>query len=182
MNRFRVMCTDIPDVQVIEGPAYEDKRGFFMECHQEGEFQQLGLHARFLQDNYSFSSPNVLRGLHYQVNKPQGKLVRVLQGEIFDVAVDLRRDSRTFGKHVSCRLSETNRRMLWIPPGFAHGFLVVSGPAGCYYKVTEVQYPEFERTLRWDDPFIGIPWPLKQAPILSQKDANGTAWSEAEKY
>ncbi len=176
----------IADVIVLEPRVIGDDRGFFLESYSERTFQQLGLPTRFVQDNHSKSLRSVLRGLHYQLGTPQGKVVRVLQGEIYDVAVDLRRSSSTFGKWVGEILNDTNRRMLWIPPGFAHGFLVLSDTAEVAYKASEFYAPENERSLLWNDPAVGIEWPLHliepAGPILSARDARGCPLAEADIY
>lgn len=181
---MKITSTEIPDVLVLEPQVYEDARGFFLEAFQARRFAEAGLPTEFVQDNHSRSKEGVLRGLHYQIRQPQGKLVRVVCGEVFDVAVDLRRASETFGKWVGVRLSAENKRLLWIPPGFAHGFYVLRGWADLLYKVTDYYAPEWDRTIRWDDPEIGIQWPLKEGepPIVSQKDAQGCAFSEAEVF
>jgi dTDP-4-dehydrorhamnose 3,5-epimerase len=172
----------IPDVLLLEPVLHEDARGYFMETWNAAVFERLGIKARFIQDGVARSRRNVLRGLHYQVVEPQGKLVRVSQGEVFDVAVDLRRGSPSFGKWVSDRLSAENRRMLWIPPGFAHGYLVVSDGADVQYKISGEYRPEHERTIAWDDRDLGIDWPLKGSPILSAKDERGSRLVEAEAF
>ena len=170
---IRVTPTAIPEVLVIEPKVFGDARGFFVESFNARDFREAtGLDVTFVQDNHSGSSRGVLRGLHYQIQQPQGKLVRVVQGRVFDVAVDLRRCSPTFGRWVGETLSAENRRQLWIPPGFAHGFLVLSEWAECLYKSTDFYAPEHERALRWDDPAVGIVWPLDRVPILAAKDAN----------
>lgn len=174
----------IPGVLRIEPSRFEDERGTFMEVYQAREFADAGITLPFVQDNQSQSRCGVLRGLHYQLRHPQGKLVRVLSGEIFDVAVDLRRPSPTFGQWVSETLSGENRIMLWVPPGFAHGFYVLSDWAEVVYKATDYYAPEWERTLRWDDPAIGIPWPVTEGtfPALSPKDATGMTLDQCESY
>ena len=178
--------TAIPDVVLLEPKIFGDERGFFYESWSERTFQQLGLPTRFVQDNHSRSLRGVLRGIHYQLHQPQGKLVRVLSGEVFDVAVDLRRSSPTFGQWVGEFLSEANRQQLWIPPGFGHAFLVLSDTAEFAYKASEFYAPQQERTLLWNDPDVAIAWPLHlirpEAPILSAKDAVGTLLSQAETY
>lgn len=176
--------TNIPDVIRIEPKVFEDDRGFFMETFQAGEFRTAGIPTTFVQDNHSRSRQGVLRGLHYQIRQAQGKLVRVVLGEVFDVAVDLRKKSPTFGRWVSTRMSSENKLELWIPAGFAHGFYVLSQWAEIIYKVTIPYAPEWERTLRWDDPQVGIEWPLLEGypPILSPKDASGRPLSQAEVY
>ncbi|ANG61788.1 dTDP-4-dehydrorhamnose 3,5-epimerase [Marinobacterium aestuarii] len=164
---------EIPDVVLITPKVFEDERGFFMECFRQNEFEaQCGAHS-FVQENHSHSKQGVLRGLHYQVERPQGKLVRVTRGEVFDVAVDIRQSSPTFGKWVGVYLSEANKQMLWVPPGFAHGFYVSSEEAELQYKCTDYYAPEHERCIRWDDPGIGIEWPSSD-PLLSIKDSKGS--------
>ena len=171
----------IPDVMLVKPRVFGDDRGFFFEIWEARKFAQAGIHAEFVQDNYSRSVRNTLRGLHYQIRQTQGKLVRVTQGEVFDVAVDLRRSSATFGRHVSVVLSADNKQQLWIPPGFAHGFYVLSETAEFFYKCTDYYAPEHERTLSWDDPTLAIPWPLKgEAPILSPKDRQGKSLAAAD--
>lgn len=181
---MRIIDTAIADVKLIEPRVFGDARGFFMEVWNARTFAEQGLKLEFVQDNHSASRQGALRGLHYQIRQPQGKLVRVAAGEVFDVAVDLRRSSRTFGQWVGYRLSAENKRQLWVPPGFAHGFYVLSERAEFLYKCTDFYAPEHERTLRWDDPQIGIDWPLvrEQAPVLSDKDANGVFLQDAEVY
>jgi dTDP-4-dehydrorhamnose 3,5-epimerase len=176
--------TSIPDVILIEPKVFGDQRGFFMEVYQAERFRQAGIRAEFLQDNHSGSSQGILRGLHYQIRHAQGKLVRVITGEIFDVAVDIRRHSPTFGQWVGHQLSSQNKIQMWIPPGFAHGYYVVSDWAEVLYKATDFYSPEWERTLLWNDPEIGIDWPLLDGnvPILSAKDSEGELLSEAEVY
>ena len=174
----------IADVVLLEPRVFEDRRGFFFESFNQREFRQAtGVEAEFVQDNYSRSERHVLRGLHYQVVRPQGKLVRVVAGEVFDVAVDLRRSSPTFGQWVGHVLSASNRRQLWLPPGLAHGFLVLSDGAESLYKTTDYYAPEHERCIVWDDSTLGIDWPLQdQEPVLSRKDAAGKVFLEAETY
>jgi dTDP-4-dehydrorhamnose 3,5-epimerase len=162
--------------------VFGDERGFFLESYNEKMFADLGIRARFVQDNHSYSGRNVLRGLHYQVQQVQGKLVRVVQGEILDVAVDLRRSSASFGKWDTARLSGDNKRMMWIPPGFAHGFRVVSDAAHVMYKATDYYAPQFERTLAWNDPDLSITWGLEDDPIVSAKDQHGIALHDAETF
>lgn len=176
--------TRIPDVLLIKPQVFEDNRGFFMETWQAKTFAQAGIHAEFVQDNHSYSEQGVLRGLHYQIQNPQGKLVRVITGEIFDVAVDLRKRSSTFGAWVGKRLSAENKQMLWIPTGFAHGFYVLSEHAECIYKCTDYYAPQHERTLVWNDPDLGISWPIckETDPIVSKKDAAGTTLNEADVF
>ena len=173
----------IPDVILIEPKVFGDERGFFFESFNQQTFQNLtGIKANFVQDNHSKSAANVLRGLHYQIEQAQGKLVRVTSGEVFDVAVDIRRQSATFGKWVGVLLSAENKRQLWLPPGFAHGFVVLNDNTEFLYKTTDYYAPQHERCIRWDDPAIGIEWPISQAPILSGKDQLGVAFSEAEVF
>jgi dTDP-4-dehydrorhamnose 3,5-epimerase len=173
----------IPEILLITPKVFRDERGFFFESWQQQVFADAGIRADFVQDNHSRSIINVLRGLHYQIRQPQGKLIRVIVGEVFDVAVDLRRSSPTFGKWAGAVLSAENFQMLWIPPGFAHGFLVLSDIAEFVYKATDFYAPQYERTIRWNDPQIQIDWPLQgQTPILSTKDANGAAFQNAEVF
>ncbi len=179
---MKLLPSAIPDVQLIEPKVFGDERGFFYESWNKKVLQALGLDADFVQDNHSKSARNVLRGLHYQIRHPQGKLVRVIAGEVFDVAVDLRRSSPTFGKSVSFTLSAENKRMAWIPPGFAHGFCVTSDYAEFLYKTTDYWYPEHERTLLWNDPALAIDWPLTGEPVLAAKDKTGTPLAGAETY
>jgi dTDP-4-dehydrorhamnose 3,5-epimerase len=175
--------TDIPDVLLVEPRVFGDERGFFMETYRASRLAEAGVSAEFVQDNHSGSRRGILRGLHYQIRRPQGKLVRAVAGEIYDVAVDVRRDSPTCGRWVGYRLSAENRRQLWIPPGFAHGFYVVSEWAEVVYKATDYYAPEWERTVRWDDPEVGIAWPLAGGPpSLSAKDAAGKPLAEAELF
>ncbi|MHB1385398.1 MAG: dTDP-4-dehydrorhamnose 3,5-epimerase, partial [Bellilinea sp.] len=176
--------TDIPDLLLIEPKVYRDERGFFMETYQQRLFVEAGLPDNFVQDNHSGSHKGILRGLHYQVTQPQGKLVRVVVGEVFDVAVDLRKSSPTFGRWVGARLSAENKRIFWIPPGFGHGYYVLSDWAEFVYKATAFYAPEFERTILWNDPQIGIEWPLLDgnAPLLSSKDAAGKLLSQAQVF
>ncbi len=171
---MKVTPTAIPDVLLIEPKVFGDDRGFFFESYNQQAFEQAtGIGVTFVQDNHSKSAKNVLRGLHYQIKQPQGKLVRVVQGEVFDVAVDIRKDSKTHGKWVGQILSAENKRQLWIPPGFAHGFLTLSETAEVLYKTTDYYAPEHERCIAWDSPEIGINWPLTAAPLLSAKDRAG---------
>jgi dTDP-4-dehydrorhamnose 3,5-epimerase len=175
--------TAIPEVLIIEPAVFGDKRGFFFESWNRKAFAKLvGREVEFVQDNHSASARGVLRGLHYQVRQPQGKLVRVVAGEVFDVAVDLRRSSPTFGRWVGERLSAANQRMMWVPEGFAHGFLVLSESAEFLYKTTDYYAPEHERTLLWNDPALGIAWPLEGAPLLKPKDAAGIPLASAESF
>jgi dTDP-4-dehydrorhamnose 3,5-epimerase len=179
---MRVVPTAIPDVPEIEPRVFEDARGCFFESWNRRAFAQAGIVADFVQDNHSRSVRGVLRGLHYQIEHAQGKLVRVVAGEVYDVAVDLRTSSPTFGQHVAATLSAANRRMLFIPPGFAHGFLVVSDAAEFLYKTTDYWYPAHERTLLWNDPALGIAWPLDGAPTIAPKDAAGVPIVRAPVY
>lgn len=179
---MRIAPTEIPDVLIIEPKVFGDERGFLFESWNRRTLADLGLDIDFVQDNHSRSAKNVLRGLHYQIEHAQGKIVRAVVGEIFDVAVDLRRGSPTFGKWVGFMLSAENKRMAWIPPGFAHGYCVVSDIAECLYKTTDYWSPEHERTLAWDDPALAIPWPLSGPPILAAKDAVGKRLADAETY
>lgn len=179
---MNVLPTAIPDLKIIEPNVFGDERGFFFESWNARAFATEGISVPFVQDNHSRSARRVLRGLHYQIKQPQGKLVRVIAGEVFDVAVDLRRSSATFGKWVGATLSADNKRMLWIPPGFAHGFLVTSDYAEFLYKATDYYAPEHERTLAWNDRRLAIDWPTDREPVLSRKDANGTPLADAETY
>lgn len=176
--------TAIPDVIILEPAVFGDDRGFFFESFNERKFRELTkVTLPFVQDNHSKSSKHVLRGLHYQIRQPQGKLVRVISGTVFDVAVDLRKSSPTFGQWVGVELSGENKRQLWVPPGFAHGFVVTSDSAEFLYKTTDYWAPEHERALRWDDPAVGIDWPLDDcAPQLSAKDSQASLLSEAETF
>jgi dTDP-4-dehydrorhamnose 3,5-epimerase len=174
--------TPLPGVLLLEPKVFGDARGFFLESYNEKVMDGLGIKARFLQDNQSYSTRSVLRGLHYQVCHPQGKLVRVVTGEIFDIAVDLRRSSPTFGRWHGASLSGENKRMLWIPPGFAHGFRVVSDGAHVLYKATDFYHPECERTLAWNDPDVNIDWQLDGEPVISAKDALGLPFKQAETF
>jgi len=179
----RAIQTAIPDLLIIEPKVFGDERGFFFESFNRREFAGLvGREVDFVQDNHSRSANNVLRGLHYQIRHPQAKLVRVIQGTVLDVAVDIRKGSPTFGRHVALELSAENKRMLWIPEGFAHGFVVISDSAECLYKTTDYWYPEYERCIRWNDPTLAIDWKLKAAPVLSAKDAQGKTLAEAELF
>ena len=180
---MQVVKTAISDVLILEPKVFGDDRGFFFESFNQQTFQKLtGVKADFVQDNHSKSAANVLRGLHYQIEQPQGKLVRVTSGEVFDVTVDIRRQSVTFGKWVGVLLSAENKRQLWVPTGFAHGFVVLKDNTELLYKTTDYYAPQHERCIRWDDPAIGIEWPIAQAPILSGKDQQGVALSEAEVF
>jgi dTDP-4-dehydrorhamnose 3,5-epimerase len=178
-----VIPTAIPDVLIIEPQVFGDERGFFFESFNRRQFAELtGRDVDFVQDNHSRSVKNVLRGLHYQIQQPQGKLVRVVQGAVFDVAVDIRRSSPTFGRHVTLELSAENKRMLWMPEGFAHGFMVLSDTAEFLYKTTNYYAPEHERSIAWNDPAIAIQWPLDGAPALSAKDQQGKLLAAAEHF
>jgi dTDP-4-dehydrorhamnose 3,5-epimerase len=177
-----VTRTAIPDVLVIEPKVFGDARGFFLESWNAKAFAEAGVPAAFVQDNHSRSPRGVLRGLHYQIRQPQGKLVRAVTGEVFDVAVDLRRASPTFGRWVGERLSGDNKRMLWIPPGFGHGFLVLSESADFLYKTTDYYAPEHERVIAWNDPELAIKWPLAGTPTLSGRDAAGARFRDAEVF
>jgi dTDP-4-dehydrorhamnose 3,5-epimerase len=180
---MKVTTTAIPDVLILEPRVFEDNRGFFLESYNQQRFDDaVGRNVRFLQDNHSRSLRHVLRGLHYQIHQPQGKLVRVIAGEVFDVAVDLRRSSPTFGKFVSIVLSAANKKQLWIPEGFAHGFLVLSEAAEFLYKTTDYYSPQDERCVIWNDPAIGIDWPKDGEPMLSAKDLAGLPLSKAEVF
>lgn len=176
--------TLLPELMIIEPKVFADDRGFFMETYQAREFGRAGIPTEFVQDNHSGSHKGVLRGLHYQVKQPQGKLVRVAAGEVFDVVVDLRRKSPAFGKWAGFILSSQGKKQLWIPPGFAHGFYVLSDWAEVIYKATDYYAPQYERTLLWDDPALGIEWPipLEQAPTVSLKDASGSPLATADVF
>jgi len=179
----KAIPTAIAQVLVVEPAVFGDARGAFFESWNRRAFSKLaGRDVDFVQDNHSVSARGVLRGLHYQVRQPQGKLVRVVAGEVFDVVVDLRRSSPTFGRWVGERLSAQNRRMMWVPEGFAHGFLVLSDIAEFLYKTTDYYAPEHERTLLWNDPAVGVEWPLEGAPVLKPKDAAGTPLASAETF
>jgi dTDP-4-dehydrorhamnose 3,5-epimerase len=179
---FKKISTSLPEVFILEPRVFGDERGFFLESYNELKMAEIGITDKFVQDNHSCSSRNVLRGLHYQVKHPQGKLVRVAEGEILDVAVDLRRRSPEFGKWEAVRLSGENNRMLWIPVGFAHGFRVLSDKAHVLYKATDFYTPEHERTLAWNDPHLNIEWELDSDPIVSIKDQRGAAFDDAEVF
>ena len=180
---YTVTPTDIPEVLILEPLVFGDARGFFYESFNGRDFSQAtGLNVSFVQDNHSKSAQGVLRGLHYQIQHAQGKLVRVVQGEVFDVAVDLRKRSATFGQWVGVHLSADNHRQLWVPPGFAHGFVVLSESAEFLYKTTDYWYPEHERSLLWNDPAVGIDWPLNGQPLLAAKDAAGKLLAQAEVF
>jgi dTDP-4-dehydrorhamnose 3,5-epimerase len=174
--------TSLPGVLLLEPRVFGDDRGFFLESYNERLFAELGIREKFVQDNHSYSGRNVLRGLHYQIQQPQGKLVRAITGEILDVAVDLRRSSPTLGKWESFRLSGDNKRMLWLPAGFAHGFCVVSETTHVTYKTTDFYAPQYERTVAWNDPELGINWELDGEPTISPKDRLGVPFQDAEKF
>lgn len=177
---MQIIPTAIADVLLIQPTVYTDERGYFLQSFQQQQYEQLlGRALNFVQDNHSHSKAGVLRGLHYQLAQPQAKLIRVVQGEIFDVAVDLRRSSATFGRWVGQRLSAQNQQQLWIPEGFAHGFLVLSESADVHYKTTDYYAPAAERSIRFDDPLLAIAWPLQGAPLLSAKDATAPAFADA---
>ena len=178
---MKVYPTEISDVLLLEPKVYQDERGFFLESFNRRTFREAtGLDVEFVQDNTAFSVRNVLRGLHYQIRQAQGKLIQAMAGDIFDVAVDLRRSSPTFGKWVGVNLSGGTHRMIWLPPGFAHGYLVLSEHAIVFYKTTDFYAPEHERTLLWSDPTLNIRWPLADKPIVSEKDRRGVAFASAE--
>jgi dTDP-4-dehydrorhamnose 3,5-epimerase len=179
---MRIEPTAIPDVLLVEPDVHGDARGFFFESYNRRALSAAGIDAEFVQDNHSRSRRGVLRGLHYQIQHAQGKLVRVAEGEVFDVAVDLRRRSPTFGRHVAMTLSAANRRMLYVPPGFAHGFIVTSESADFLYKTTDYWHPEHERTLLWNDRALGIAWPAGIEPILAAKDVAGVPLASADCY
>lgn len=179
---MRITPTALPDVLLIEPRVFGDDRGFFFESYNRRVLADAGIDAEFVQDNHSRSRRGVLRGLHYQIEHAQGKLVRVSSGEVFDVAVDIRSGSPTFGRWLGMTLSADNKRMLWIPPGYAHGFIVLSDAAEFLYKTTDYWYPEHERTLLWSDPEIGIAWPLDGEPALAAKDAAGRPLRLADVY
>ena len=180
---MQIKTTAIPNLLLLEPTVFGDERGFFYESYNQKHFAEMtGVTRKFVQDNHSKSARGVLRGLHYQIKQPQGKLVRVTSGEVFDVAVDLRKSSATFGKWVGMVLSAVNKRQLWIPEGFAHGFVVLSEHAEFLYKTTDYWAPEFERSLLWNDPAIGIDWPLDGEPLLSGKDKTGNLLANAEVF
>lgn len=180
---MRAIATSIPDVLIIEPKVFGDDRGFFFESFNKREFAKLvGRNVDFVQDNHSRSAQNVLRGLHYQIQHPQGKLVRVISGKVFDVTVDIRRSSPSFGKYIAVELSAENKRMLWIPEGFAHGFVVLSDSAEFLYKTTDYWHPEYERCIKWDDSTLQIDWQVSVPPLLSGKDAQGKYLAEAELF
>jgi len=180
---YTVTPTAIPEVLVLTPKVFGDTRGFFFESFNQRDFAEVaGLDVAFVQDNHSRSAKNVLRGMHYQIQNPQGKLVRVTEGAVFDVAVDMRKSSSTFGKWVGVELSADNKRQLWVPPGFAHGFVVLSDAAEFLYKTTDYWYPEYERSLLWNDPQVGIDWPIQDAPQLAKKDAEGSPFASADTF
>ena len=180
---MNIIATEIPDLLIIEPKVFGDSRGFFLESFNAREFARAtGVEARFVQDNHSRSQRGVLRGLHYQIDNPQGKLVRVTQGEVLDVAVDIRRSSPTFGRWVAARLNADDHRQFWIPPGFAHGFLVLSESADFLYKTTDYYNPAAERCIRWDDPQLAIDWGLEVPPLLSAKDQAGALLADADLF
>jgi len=179
---MNIIETTLPGVLLLKPKVFGDARGFFLESWNRQTFTELGLDLDFVQDNHSRSAKGVLRGLHYQLNDPQGKLVRVVSGAVFDVAVDLRKSSPHFGQWVGYELTADNHRMLWIPPGFAHGFLVLSDTADFLYKTTAYYSPQWDRGIRWDDPQIGVQWPLEDAPTLSAKDQSQPLLKDAEVY
>jgi dTDP-4-dehydrorhamnose 3,5-epimerase len=179
---MKVLQTPLAGALVLEPKVFADDRGFFLESYNERAFQEIGIRDKFVQDNHSYSKRGVLRGLHYQVQKPQGKLVRVVSGEVVDVFVDLRRSSRTFGRWHGVRLSGENRRLAWIPAGFAHGFYVLSESAHVLYKASEFYFPELERTVLWNDPDLKINWENVEEPLLSDKDKKGRRLKDAELF
>ena len=179
---MNVIQTAIPDILILEPKVFGDARGFFYESYNKRAMEAVGISEDFVQDNHSRSARNVLRGLHYQLKQPQGKLVRVTVGEVFDVAVDIRKSSHTFGKWVGIELSAENKRMAWIPPGFAHGFLVMSEYAEFLYKTTDYWAPEHERCIAWNDPDLAIDWPIQTEPQLSVKDKQGWLFKEADVF
>jgi dTDP-4-dehydrorhamnose 3,5-epimerase len=183
VKTLKISQTDIPDVLLIEPQVFGDDRGFFYESYNERALlEKANISGHFVQDNHSRSAKNVLRGLHYQIQQPQGKLVRVVVGEVFDVAVDLRKSSNYFGRSVGIHLSAENKQMLWIPPGFAHGFLVLSESAEFLYKTTDYYAPAHERTIAWNDPDLAIAWPFEVEPIVSAKDRMGKSLQEVEVF
>ncbi len=180
---MKIIHTEIPDVCILEPNVFGDSRGFFFESYNEKKFMQMsGLQVAFVQDNHSRSKKHVLRGLHYQVQQPQGKLVRVIGGEVFDVAVDIRRSSPTFGKWVGEYLTAENKRQMWVPSGFAHGFLVISDVAEVLYKTTDYWAPEHERCIQWNDPVLNVQWPITNNPLVSEKDEKGVSFQDAEVF
>ncbi len=181
---MNVVETSIPDVRIIEPHVFGDHRGYFIETWNEARFSECGIHAMFVQDNFSFSKKGTLRGLHYQIEKTQGKLMRVVEGEVYDVCVDLRKSSNTFGHWVGVVLSSENKRSLWVPPGFAHGFYVTSEVAAFEYKCTDYYAKEHERTLLWNDPSLGIEWPIEAGsePLITDKDRDGKVLLQADVF
>ena len=180
---MNVLPSSLPSVLIVEPKVFDDARGFFYESYNERTFiASTGIDVKFVQDNHSRSARNVLRGLHYQIRQAQGKLVRVISGSVYDVAVDVRRSSPNFGRWTANVLSDQNRYLLWIPPGFAHGFIVTSDYAEFIYKTTDYWAPSHERTITWDDPQLNIPWPLQGAPVVSAKDQNGMEFNSAEVF
>ncbi|HEY9770858.1 MAG TPA: dTDP-4-dehydrorhamnose 3,5-epimerase [Coleofasciculaceae cyanobacterium] len=178
-----VIATTIPDVLIIQPKVFGDERGFFLESFNEKTLKEkAGITAKFVQDNHSRSAKNVLRGLHYQIKQTQGKLVRVVSGEVYDVALDIRKSSPTFGQWTGCFLSEANHRQFWVPPGFAHGFVVLSETADFLYKTTDYYAPEYERSILWNDPQLNIDWKITDKPVLSAKDQAGVPLEEAEVF
>ena len=180
---MKITPSEIPDVLIIEPNVFGDSRGFFFESYNEKEFMETtGLQVAFVQDNHSRSNRHVLRGLHYQIQQPQGQLVRVISGDVFDVAVDIRRSSPTFGKWVGDYLTAENKKQMWVPPGFAHGFLVLSDDAEFLYKTTDYWAPEHERCIRWNDPVLNVQWPITGDPLVSEKDEKGAFFQDAEVF
>lgn len=180
---MKAIPTNLPEVMIIEPKVFGDERGFFFESFNAKKFTELtGVDVEFVQDNHSLSAKNILRGLHYQIKQAQGKLVRVVTGEVFDVAVDIRKSSPRFGQWTGVVLSAENQRQLWIPPGFAHGFVVLSDKAEFLYKTTDYWAPEYERSLQWNDPAIGIEWPIQGEPVMSAKDQQGKLLADAEVF
>ena len=180
---MKFIPTPLPGVLLVEPKIFQDERGFFLESYQKKHFSEAGIPFDFVQDNHSKSCQGVLRGLHYQIKQPQGKMLRVVVGEIYDVAVDLRKTSPSFGKWFGTHLSAENKKMLWVPPGFAHGFYVTSPEAELIYKATDYYAPQWERTIVWNDPQVNIEWPVRdELPILSAKDEAGNLFSAAEVY
>jgi len=179
---MKVIATNIPEVKLLEPRVFGDERGFFLESYNERTFAELGLPTHFVQDSHSRSTKNVLRGLHYQLEQPQGKLVRAVVGAIWDVAVDIRRHSPSFGRWAGTELSAENKKMLWIPEGFAHGFVVLSEVAEVLYKATDFYAPQCERSILWNDPELAIAWPHSGEPLLSQKDRAGVRFSQTEVF
>ncbi len=179
---MKVVATELPGVLLIEPRVFGDERGFFLESWNAHSFSEIGIEAQFVQDNHSRSARGVLRGIHYQIRQPQAKLLRVIAGEIFDVVVDIRKSSTTFGKYVTLKLDSNSKIMLWVPIGFAHGFCVVSDYAEVLYKTTDFYAPEHERSIAWNDPDLAIPWPLLGLPTLSGKDSQGARLRDAELF